>query len=127
MNTLGSRLRKLRYEHKLTLDDVGKAVGTNRVSAHHWENDKAEPKAKALSLLARHFNVSADYLLFGLEEEKNNRIINLSHKIESLIKDKKLNSTQIKLIDDQIIFLENMINSWVNTESSSESKAQKTA
>ena len=63
MDTLGSRLKSLREEKNLTLEQVANCVGTTKVSIGRYEKDEREPKSEMLNLLADFFHVSVDYLL----------------------------------------------------------------
>ena len=72
MVTLGARLRALREEKGLTLEQVANSVGTTKVSIGRYEKDEREPKSEMLNLLADFFNVSVDYLL-GRETFKHLR------------------------------------------------------
>lgn len=63
MDTLGSRLKRLREERELTLEYVAKKVGTTKVSISRYEKDEREPKSEMLTLLADFYDVSIDYLL----------------------------------------------------------------
>ena len=72
MVTLGTRLRALREEKGLTLEQVANSVGTTKVSIGRYEKDEREPKSEMLNLLADFFNVSVDYLL-GRETFKHLR------------------------------------------------------
>ena len=63
MVTLGTRLRALREEKGLTLEQVANSVGTTKVSIGRYEKDEREPKSEMLNLLADFFDVSVDYLL----------------------------------------------------------------
>lgn len=72
MVTLGTRLRALREEKGLTLEQVANVVGTTKVSIGRYEKDEREPKSEMLNLLADFFNVSVDYLL-GRDASKHLR------------------------------------------------------
>ena len=72
MVTLGARLRALREEKGLTLEQVANSVGTTKVSIGRYEKDEREPKSEMLNLLADFFDVSVDYLL-GRETFKHLR------------------------------------------------------
>ena len=63
MVTLGTRLRALREERGLTLEQVANSVGTTKVSIGRYEKSEREPKSEMLNLLADFFKVSVDYLL----------------------------------------------------------------
>lgn len=58
-----SRIKRLRLEHNLSCEELGKIVGVSKVSAWQWENGINYPNNNILIKLADYFNVSIDYLL----------------------------------------------------------------
>ena len=62
-------LRMLRAKYKLSQQDIGNIVGLTSQAVSKWENNIAQPDNDSLIKLAKHFNVSTDYLL-GIEKEK---------------------------------------------------------
>lgn len=69
--TMGERFKDARLVHnqhgKETTGAVEKATGVCKSTLSQIENDKRDPGAKTVSELAKHYGVSADYLL-GLSE-----------------------------------------------------------
>lgn len=63
MDTLGTRLRKLRNQNGYTLEYVANKLGTTKVSIMRYEKDDREPKSEMLNALAGLYAVSLDYLL----------------------------------------------------------------
>lgn len=73
METLGSRLRKLREQRNMTQTELSQMLGMKTyTTVSKWESDDNFPKGKDLKVLAELFNVSSDYLL-GLEKEITNK------------------------------------------------------
>ena len=73
METLGSRLRKLREQRNMTQTELSQTLGMKTyTTVSKWESDDNFPKGKDLKVLAELFNVSSDYLL-GLEKEIINK------------------------------------------------------
>ena len=66
-------LRILRAEYRLTQQDIGDIVGLTAQAVSKWENNLAEPDNESLKKLAKHFNVSVDYLLGIKKEKETNR------------------------------------------------------
>ena len=62
-------LRMLRAKYKLSQQDIGDIVGLTGGAVSRWENDLTQPDNDSLVKLAKHFNVSTDYLL-GIEEKE---------------------------------------------------------
>ena len=57
-----NRLRKLRKEKQLTLDDIQEKTGIKRGTFNNYKNGKTEPKLDTWMKLADFFNVSVEYL-----------------------------------------------------------------
>lgn len=68
MKTLGTKIKFLRKNKKISLATLGKEINVSDVAIMKWENNRSEPTATNIQNLAKFFNVSADYLL-GLENE----------------------------------------------------------
>lgn len=68
MNTLGTRLKNIRLNNKLTIEDLANifnkkfnlTVGKGSIS--RWENDVRIPTLPYLSAYAIFFNISLDYI-----------------------------------------------------------------
>lgn len=74
-----NKIKKLRKEKKLTLDDLAKLTGIKRGTLNNYENNKTEPKLATWKQLANFFNVSVPYIQgLGLQEkDKENIVSNL--------------------------------------------------
>ncbi|CEI72506.1 MULTISPECIES: helix-turn-helix domain-containing protein [Romboutsia] len=70
METLSMRLKALRKEKGLTLEELAKELDTTKVTLSRYENGIREPKGETLNKLANYFNVSTDYL-FARTDDKN--------------------------------------------------------
>ena len=81
METLGIRLKALRKEKGLTLEQIANDFDTTAITISRYENGVREPKSDTLNLLADYFNVSVDYLL-GRTHKRNG----LSNQIEPDVK-----------------------------------------
>lgn len=71
MGTLGTRLRTLRKQRKLTQGQLGKALGVSDVTVGYWERDLNVPGGISLTRLAQYLGVSEGFLLYGTEDEAN--------------------------------------------------------
>lgn len=67
---MSNKLKYLRKEKGLTLDDLAKNVGIKRGTLNNYENEKTEPKLETWKKLAEYFDVSIGYLQ-GLSDIKN--------------------------------------------------------
>lgn len=57
-----NRLKELRKEKGLTLDEIQSELGINRGTYNNYESGKTEPKPETWQALADYFNVSIPYL-----------------------------------------------------------------
>lgn len=65
-----NRLKQLRKEKGLLLEQVGKAVGLATNTISRYETGKREPKLETWQKLANFFNVPVDYLL-GISKDRS--------------------------------------------------------
>lgn len=63
MDSLGSRIKKLRLSKHLKQEHLAELVGINRVAITYYENNTRQPTYETLIRLAAIFDVSTDYLL----------------------------------------------------------------
>lgn len=70
INVLGTRVKTLRKEMKLTQQALGAKVGLKKSSISEIENGNNAPSNEVLSKMTEVFGVTADYLL-GRSEHKN--------------------------------------------------------
>lgn len=57
-----NRLKQLRKEKHLTLDDITEKTKINRGTYNNYENDKTKPKPETWQTLADFYGVSVPYL-----------------------------------------------------------------
>ncbi|HCT7892232.1 TPA: LexA family transcriptional regulator [Klebsiella aerogenes] len=69
METVGQRIKSLRKITKTSQKELGKFCGVSDVAVGYWEKDLNLPSGEALSKLAKFFNTSIDYILYGTEFE----------------------------------------------------------
>ena len=65
METLGTRIKKIRRDKKLTQQQLADAIGVSKTSVIYWEKDENTPKHESLVLLAKTLNVTTEHLLYG--------------------------------------------------------------
>ncbi|MBN2980156.1 helix-turn-helix domain-containing protein [Cohnella algarum] len=63
MESLGSRIKKLRKERGLTQDDIGRHLGMGRSNVGHIENGRTIPTSETLDKIANILGTTTDYLL----------------------------------------------------------------
>ena len=59
IESLGARIKRLRQERELTLQDVADELGLTPAAISHWESGRIIPKSKKLQDLAKALRVSA--------------------------------------------------------------------
>lgn len=67
MIDLSEKIKELRIEKNLTVEELSKAINYSKTVVYYWERGLRRPNSSALSVLANYFNVSVDYLI-GNEE-----------------------------------------------------------
>lgn len=67
MNIFAERLKELRIEKELSLEQLSKELKIGKSSLCRWENCQADVKGSQLVVIAKFFGVTTDYLL-GLED-----------------------------------------------------------
>lgn len=75
--TIGKRLKELRLAKSLTQDGLGelfrteeKPEGLSKQAIAAWEAERNQLTADQIMFLCKLYGVSADYLLFGTEDEE---------------------------------------------------------
>ena len=68
MNLLQERLKRWRYDHYVTQQQLADKIGYPRNTVQSWETGKRLPGYEAIIALCRAMDVSADWLL-GLSKE----------------------------------------------------------
>jgi len=68
MDTIGSRIKKLRKEKKISQVKLGDLVGVSDVTIGFWEKDVNEPKYENLEILAKMLDTSIEYIKYGHNE-----------------------------------------------------------
>ena len=64
-NVLGANLKKLRLSEGMTLDEMAEFIGTGRTSYYNYERGYVLPPADVLILLAEHFGLSVEEMLYS--------------------------------------------------------------
>lgn len=68
--TCAERMKTLREERGLTMDELAKEIGMSPCSVYYYEHSKHVPNIITLIKYAMYFGVSTDYLL-GMDEQDN--------------------------------------------------------
>lgn len=70
VESIGERIKKIRKDKKLTQYDLADKVGTTHRSISDWEAGKRYMNVYYFAKLCKAFDVSADYILYGEEQEE---------------------------------------------------------
>ncbi|MBC7765051.1 MAG: helix-turn-helix transcriptional regulator [Hyphomonadaceae bacterium] len=81
MNSIGKRIKFLRNQQNITVDQLASHIGMKKGSISCYENGKYEPSAQTLISLARFFDVSCDWLLTGNTQYQNLQTVSTSLKV----------------------------------------------
>lgn len=68
MATFAERLKELRKEKQLTVEQLANNIGSAKSTISRYENGR-EPKGDIIRLLTNYFNVSIDYLM-GISDDR---------------------------------------------------------
>lgn len=69
-NNFPSRLKSLRISNNLTLEQLGKELGSTRATIGNYENSNKKPSLEMLIKIADYFDVSVDYLIGRTNDPK---------------------------------------------------------
>lgn len=87
LEILFQRLRQLRNEKDVSLEEVATATGISKSLMSRYERGLVDPGLKPLTKLARYYNVSLDWL-FGFTNDR--APINTMNPLEGLSETKKV-------------------------------------
>ena len=94
--TFGDRLKELRTENNLTLDQLKDSLNTTKATLSRYENNLREAKIDFAKKTAAFFNVSLDYML-GFSDNKN---ISSENTLKQTNVDDPNKALAIKLINE---------------------------
>ena len=66
--TLGERIKEERQRRNLTQEQLGEMVDITSAYIGQIERNERTPSLKRLKIIAKHLNVSLDYLIIGKED-----------------------------------------------------------
>jgi len=101
MSVLGERLKKLRKESGLTLDQLSSQLGIARTTLSGYESGRREPNMETILRIADLFNVSIDWL-FGRTNSKGEAFL-MNEKDTVMSEEDKKEVTEMlkKILDEQ--------------------------
>jgi len=65
-DTMGGRLLRARDAAGMTINELARRLGVQVSTVQAWENDRSQPRANRLSMLAGVLDVSLSWLLHGV-------------------------------------------------------------
>lgn len=69
INNIGERIKKHRVNLGLTMEQLGKEIGTSKGTVNNWEKNRNLPDRDNAIKLANVFSITVDELLYGSVEE----------------------------------------------------------
>ena len=84
MDTVGSRIKRLRKTTKTTQNDLGKYCGVSGVAVGYWDKDLNLPNGDALIRLAKYFNTTEAYILYGIPSKQANAVVTTMKRLPIL-------------------------------------------
>ena len=72
---LNEKIKKLRKEKKLTLDELAKATESGKSYMWGIENKETKPSGEKLSKIAKVLDVTVDYLIDDKQEEPDEAVL----------------------------------------------------
>lgn len=77
----GERLKLIRLEKKLSLEELGKIIGVSKTTLSKYERGMREPKITIINNLAEYFEVPVEWLI-GYDEKKFNNITTIYNELK---------------------------------------------
>lgn len=71
---MGQRIRNLRNKKGMTQQIFADFVPCHKASVSRWENGESMPSTDTISRIAKYFEVSESYLMFGLSEQPDHTL-----------------------------------------------------
>ena len=68
--SIAERILTLRKSKGMSQEQLAEAVGVSRQAVSKWESEQASPDPEKIITLSEVFGVTTDYLLKGVEPEK---------------------------------------------------------
>ncbi|EDT27502.1 helix-turn-helix domain-containing protein [Clostridium perfringens] len=102
MDNFSKRLKQLRNEKGLTLDELKDALGTTKATLSRYENGLREPKIDFANKAANYFNVSLDYILGVSDVREVNELStneSLAQKLLAELEENNIEFTQEDIPD----------------------------
>ena len=88
-DTMGGRLLRARDIAGLSIQELAARLGVKSATVQAWENDRSQPRANRLQMIAGILNVSLSWLLHGVgtgpsEDDRGRLLESMSLQLERL-------------------------------------------
>ena len=96
---IGERLSELRKDKKMTQEDLAKLLSVTKSTICAYENDRSTPSCESLLAIARHFNISLDYLYGLIDDElalNRENVMILPRKFPDAVKEEMLDYAEFR-------------------------------
>lgn len=90
LTDIGKRVRETREHYKLTREQLAEMANISPQFLVHIENGTKSMTAKTICNLSKALNISADYLLFGSQDNDLNRILAMEALASMSVEEKML-------------------------------------
>lgn len=77
---IGERIKNIRQQKGMTLEEFGKMFGASKSNVRSWEIGKNLPNPERLKTIAKIADISVDTLLYGKMKERIAKIVSLTAK-----------------------------------------------
>lgn len=91
-----SRLKMLREQRKVSLEEVAEKIGTTKVTLSRYENSSREPKLSIIYNIAKYFDVEVDWLI-GYENDNPKSIEKIYRRLDKERQNIVYNFASLKL------------------------------
>jgi transcriptional regulator with XRE-family HTH domain len=110
-DTLGGRLLRARDASGMSAAQFARRLGVKTATVQAWENDRSEPRANRLSMIAGILNVSTPWLLHGVgeapaDDPRNDAINILQKQVSKLRKAHEESADLLSRIEDELMRLQ---------------------
>lgn len=94
---IGERIKNIRQQKGMTLEEFGKMFGASKSNVRSWEIGKNLPNPERLKTIAKIADISVDTLLYGKMKERIAKIVSLISKTNP-----KFNSIDVRGVTRRI-------------------------
>ena len=110
-DTLGGRLSRARDSSGMSAAQFARRLGVKTATVQAWENDRSEPRANRLSMIAGLLNVGLPWLLYGVgeappDDPRNDAITVLRGQVEKARQLHEETGAVLARIEDELLRLQ---------------------